>query len=358
MKIIDRYLLRRFLWTLSYAILSFLLVVIFVDMVGNLAKFIDKDVPRAIILKYYLVSIPYILIWVLPIAILLACLFSIGQMARYNEIVAIKTAGVTLNRILRPIFIAGFLISGLAFLFGENVVPASNRQRTQIQDQHLDTGRKRSRNRMNNIYLRDSSGRRIFIHSYSVKRQLATRVSIQTYAGNKIIERIDAQQMKWQDSTWVLLNGFRRHFVDELEQAERFDSTIDSLLDVPPGEIIASNLKPEDMTYRELQVFIREVVHNGSDPKQWLVDYYSKFSLPLASFIMVLFGAPLAANKKRSGAIFGLIISILVWLVYYGATKFFQTLGQVGSIPPVLAAWSANGLFLCAGLLVLFTARK
>jgi len=358
MKIIDWYLLRRFSATFIFAITSFTLVVIFVDMVGNLAKFIDKDVPKAIILKYYIVSLPYILTWVLPIAILLACLFSIGQMTKYNEITAIKSAGIMVRRILLPIFLSGFFVSLLIFLFTEKVVPAGNKARTTIQDKYLNPGKKRALTRMSNLYLRDSSNRRVFIHSYDTKRFIATKVSLQTYKGTTITERLDARQMKWKDGNWILYNGFKRTFNGEAEKALRFKSLKDSLLDITPEEIISSNVNPDDMSYKELHEFIREVVHNGSDPTQWLVDFYSKFSLPVASFIMVLFGAPLATNKKRSGAIFGLIISIIVWLIYYGATKFFQTLGQVGSLPPILAAWSANILFLLVGLMILSMSEK
>jgi len=358
MKIIHVYILRRFAATLLFAVVSFVLVTIFVDMIGNLAKFIDRDVAKTVILKYYLVSLPYILIWVMPIAILLACLFSIGQMARHNEITAIKASGLPTTRILQPIFIAGLLISLVAFVFGEQIVPRSNRQRTKIQEQYLTSGRKRTPTRMNNIFLRDGADRRIFIYAYDTKRAMATKVSIQTYRGNKIVRRVDARQMSWQDSTWVLRNGYSRQFEEDREQAERFRVKENIQLDIKPSQIVQSHLKPEDMSDRELYEFIREVIHNGSDPTPWLVDYYSKFSLPMASFIMVLFGAPLAAYKNRSGAIVGFIISIVVWLVYYGLTKFFQTLGQVGSVPAMVAAWAANAIFFLAGLMVLFLTRK
>ena len=107
MKILDRYLLRRFTISLFFALTGFVLIFVCVDMVGNLSEFIDKDVPRFVIVQYYVFYIPYILTWVLPIGMLLASLFSIAQMARFNELSAMKSAGISLYRILLPVAVLG-----------------------------------------------------------------------------------------------------------------------------------------------------------------------------------------------------------------------------------------------------------
>jgi lipopolysaccharide export system permease protein len=73
---------------------------------------------------------------------------------------------------------------------------------------------------------------------------------------------------------------------------------------------------------------------------------------------MVLFGAPIASNKKRGSAIFGFIVSLFVSFIYYGFNKFIQTLGQTGHLQPLLAAWLANGIFFAAGIWLLIVTRK
>lgn len=337
---------------------AFVLIVIFVDMVGNLAKFIDRDVPKIIILKYYLVYIPYIWILAMPIAMLLASLFSIGQMARHNELIAIKSVGVSLYRILFPLLGMGVLISVSALGFGEMVVPRANQQKSEIESAYLEPGSVRSAARAANVFWRDQIGRRIFISSYDQTTGIAQKVSIQQYRGNQIIERVDAPKMEWQDSTWALLNGYRRIFTDDAEVAIPFDRFHDPNLDITPEKILQTRVQPEDMSYNELKFFANEVKRNGGNPNRWLVDLYFKTSIPFANFIMVLFGAPLASNKKRSGAIFGVLISLFISFIYYGFNKFIQTLGQNGNVEPLLAAWLANGVFFVAGACLMMFTRK
>lgn len=356
MKLLDWYLLRRFSVVLIYAILSFLLVVIFVDMVGNLAKFIDKSVPKLVILKYYLFSIPYIVILILPISMLLASLFSLGQMAKYHELTAIKSVGVSLYRILFPILLLSFFISLISLQLNNNLVSASNQKKTVISERFLNPSKKRSS--QNNLFWRDSQNRRVYIGRYDHRSQTAHKVSIQKYSGNQIVERIDAKKMKWQDQSWVLYNGFKRTFSHDREEARPFETYTDHFLDFNPEQLLSNRVAPEDMSYQELREFINEVLKNGGDPKRWLVDLHFKFSMPFAGFIMVLFGAPLASNRKSSGAIVGIIISVLIWVIYFAVTRFVQTLGQIGTLKPMIAAWSPNVIFVTIGLILLIHTKK
>ncbi len=357
MRILDWYTLRRFCFTLFYALLSFPMIVIFVDMVGNLSKFIDKEVPLAVIIKYYIFYIPYLIILVLPIAMLLASLFSLSQMANHNELTAIRSAGISLTRILIPLFIFGLLISIFALGFGEKIVPSANQEKTKIEDEYIETVR-RTKTSMTNIFWRDSINRRVFIGDFNSVNKTARKISIQKLNNNQIIERLDARSMKWEDSTWVLRNGYRRTFSDTKEEAIPFEELEDKFLDFKPEQLENFYTDPNDMSYAELESFIHEVRRNGGNPKKWLVDLHFKVSIPFANFIMVLFGAPLAARRNRGGAIFSLIISILVCLIYYGLTRVVQTLGQTGVMPTVFSAWFANGLFLVAGIGILLFGRK
>ncbi|MFQ5753308.1 MAG: LptF/LptG family permease [bacterium] len=358
MRILDWYILRRFCIILIYALLLFIFIVIFVDMVGNLGKFIDRNVPKIIILKYYVFYTPFIVFLVLPISMLLASLFSIGHITRYNELTAIKSVGISLYRILGPILGFGFFVSFLALGFGEMIVPAANQGKRNIENDYLEIARKRNPTKASNIFWRDKLNRRIFIGHYDNRNKTAQKVTIQTYIGNQIVERLDAPRMKWQDSTWVLQNGYKRKFSHGKEEAIAFDILPQANIDIKPEQLVQSQVQPEDMSFSELKIFTNEVKANGGNPDRWLVDLYFKISIPFANFIMVLFGAPLASNKKRSGAIFGFIISLFVCFIYYGSNKLIQTLGQNGHLSPLFAAWFTNGIFFTTGLLLLFITRK
>lgn len=358
MRILDLYILRRFIITLLFALISFILIVIVVDMVGSLDKFIDKNVPNAIIAKYYILYIPFIIILVLPVAMLLSSLCSMGQMARYNELTAMKSVGISINRILMPILIFSVLVSLFALFFAEKVVPPANQEKTSIKNNYLESFSKHIKTRITNLFWRDKMDRRIFIGYYDSREKMAHKVSIQKYSENEIIERIDAPKMKWEDSTWVLFNGYKRLFSGKNEKAIPFKTLPDHNIDFIPEQLAESQKNPEDMSYSELKKFIHEVIKNGGDPDRWTVDLHLKISIPFANFIMVLFGAPLASNKKRSGAIVGFMISLVICFIYFGFTKFTQTLGHNGTLTPVLAAWGANGLFFISGIFLLVVTKK
>lgn len=358
MRILDWYILRRFGLTLLYAILSFILIVIFVDLVGNLGKFIDKDVPKFVIVKYYVFYIPYIVMLALPIAMLLSSLFTLGLLSKYNELTAIKSVGISLYRILLPVWLFSTLISLSALTLGELIVPGANQEKTRIDKQFLERSRSLTPNRVSNIFWRDKMNRRLFIGHYENRQKVAHKVTIQKYQGSQIVERIDAPKMQWRDSTWVLMNGYKRTFTNNQELAVPFDSYVDHNIDVRPEKLLQVRIEPEDMSFAELQTFSKEVKRNGGDPNKWLVDLHFKISIPFANFIMVLFGAPLASNKNRSGAIFGFMVSLLICFIYYGSNKFVQTLGHNGILSPLMSAWTTNAVFFAAGLLLTIKTRK
>ena len=357
MRILDRYILRRFLSTLGFAVLAFVFIVVFVDMIGNLGKFIDKNVPQKIILKYYLYNIPYILVLALPIAMLLASLLSIGQMTKYYELTAIKSVGVSLYRILFPLFLLSIVISFVALAIGELVVPPTSQEKTKITNAYLESRFARSPTTVTHIFWRDKLDRTLFIGRYDTRQKLAHKVSIQSFEGNEVVERIDAPNMEWEDGGWVLRRGYRRVFKEGEEKAEPFDRLRDENIDVEPERIAQSKVKPDDMSYDELKVFTSEVLRNGGDPNRWLVDLNFKLSIPFANFIMVLFGAPIASSRKH-GAIFGVIISLISCFIYYGSNTMIKTIGHNGDLPPFLSAWLTNGVFLVAGFVILLVTRK
>jgi len=354
MKILDIYISRRFLSVLLFALIAFISIYIIVDLIEKLDQFMGKDVPKIIILKYYFYSLPYTIILILPVAMLLASLFSVGQMARYNELVAIKSSGIPLYRILLPIFIIAIFISVFAIFFGENIVPIASIKREEINSTYLEKYKHRSRIRLKDIHIRDSFDRRISIHRFDVNRNIAQQIHIREFDGLTIIVRIDAEKMIWEDGKWVLLKGYHRRFLpDGQEQAAPFDRLEMPNLNIDVEKLLIMQKKPEEMSYKELKSFIAEVVRNGGDPDRWLVDLYLKFSFPFANFIIVLFGAPLSAKKQRSSAGVGFGISLAICFFYFGIVKTAQTLGHNGTIPPIVAAWLANVIFGVGGFGIL-----
>lgn len=358
MKILDRYLLKTYIFTLLFTLFAFICIFVIVDLVDRLREFLNHEVPRSIILNYYLFYVPYIIALILPITVLLSALLSVGKLARVNEIIAMKSAGLSIKRILLPLFIFGFLLSLFMIYFGERVVPFTNQRMFNIERENLGK-HTHLEMRRNNIYFRDPQFQHwIFINHYDPRLNKANRVSIQDLENNRLLSRIDAQQMIWKDSTWVFINGTQRKAITKNEfEYTRFDSLHFNQISFLPEDFAKVQKKHEEMTYTELEKFIEEVAQNGGEPQTWLVDLYLKIAFPFANFIILLFGAPLAANKNRSGKALGFGISLFVAFFFFGIIKTGQTLGHNGVLPPFIAAWLGNFIFLGASAFILFKVK-
>lgn len=345
MKLLDQYILKRFLGTQVFALVAFSVIFIVIDLVGFLDKFIDQRVSTVVVFKYYFFYLPYIIVLTLPVATLLASLFSVGQLARYNELVAMQASGLSNYRILTPLFILGMITSLLAAYAGERLVPYTNQQKKEIYETYVNKARRKTVAQTKDITLQIGQNRWLLVGFFDPNTNTAFKVSIHQYGQNRLLTRQDAPQMIWDNGRWIMTHGLERNFRDGQEYAQHFDSLDVSDIRLKPQDIARVQKKAEEMSYWELQRFIREVRRTGGNPNRWLVDLYLKLSFPFANFIIILFGAPLASRKTRSGTALSFGISLFVCFLYFGIIKVGQTLGHNEALPPLLAAWMGNILF-------------
>lgn len=374
MRLLDRYIARKFLFVLGFAVVAFISIFIVIDLVERLSDYIDRDVPGLVIASYYFYFVPYIVVLMFPIAMLLASLFSIGQLSKHNELTAMKASGISLYRILAPVLLLGLFLSLGMMLFAEEVVPVANQRKAEIKDHYIDRLPQNLPARLSNIYLQDHfeaspaaaaqpaatsrRSRRVFIGFYNAEAKTAEKVSIQDYDSVFIVHRIDANTLHWRDNNWHAVHGYERTFANGSEVATKFDTLPLANLFFTPEVLTKVQRDPEEMSYRELQAFIRELTNNGGNPERWLVDLYLKISFPFANFIIVLFGAPLAVGRLRSSGAVGVALTLVIAFLYFGTVKTGQTLAQNGTFEPMFGAWMGNAIFLVAGIFVLIRARK
>jgi lipopolysaccharide export system permease protein len=357
-KVLDRYILRRFLFILFFALFAFICIFLIVDSIERLDVYIDEKVPSLVVVQLYVYYLPYIIVLALPVAMLLASLFSVGNLARKNEIVAISASGVSLYRTLAPLLLLALFISLGAYYFGEHVVPQASSKRAALIDQYLEKKREAWRKRINNVYMRDSQNRLISMRAFDAARSTGHTVSIRRFEGLELRYRLDCRSMSWEDSVWVLRQGVERIFREGQESVNTFESKKLTDENLRPQDFAQVLKKPEEMSYQELKAFIAEVKLNGGNESHWLVDLYLKIAIPFANFIIVLFGAPLASPKRRGGGAAGFGISLVICFVYFGLVKVCQSFGQNGVLPPLFAAWFANGLFAAWAIYIFVRTQK
>jgi lipopolysaccharide export system permease protein len=361
MKIIDRYLIKQFLLTIIFGLLAFTLIFVVIDMMENLDDFIDQNVQLIIILNYYLVFIPEIIKLITPVAVLFAALFTAGKAANLSEITAIKASGVSLFRFMLPFLITTLFVALLSIYFAGYVVPHANTVKVNLERKYLNRGFVFMGS---NIFFKDSPTKIVNIAYFDNTQNQAHRVSIQEFDianPTVMISRVDANTMTY-DSTarnWVVEYGAKRFFSSSKESASYFNQLTISDLNFHPEDLASKQQKPEEMNLDELKRLINSQIREGTDPKSTLIEYYSRFSFSMASIVVVLFGIPLAATKRRRGGLAVQIgINILVTFVYLVFMKISQAFGKNGALDPMLTAWFANLVFLIAALINLPRMRQ
>ncbi|MFQ5584485.1 MAG: LptF/LptG family permease [Calditrichia bacterium] len=360
MRILDRYIIKKFLTILFYTTMAFIVIFIVVDLIERLDKFLGYGAGSKVLFLYYIFYIPFIIILTLPINMLLSTLFSIGSMAQHNEIIASQSAGVSLYRIIFPVLVLGFIISILCGLTGEWVVPHTNRERLDIYRYEIRKEQRRIISNRQRIAMQDGEGRQIYIGFYDGDKKQARQINVIWVEKNGIVKRMDAKSMVWSDEKngWKLSNITLRNFSDSSEVVTRLDSLWYTDTQIHPEDLMEMQLKPEEMNYSELNRFIDRMFDLGADVRKWLVDLYMKIAYPFSNFIIVLFGAPLAARKRRSGPAVGFAIALLISFIFFLFLRTGQVLGHKGDMAPWVAAWSGNIVFGIGGIIALIRARK
>jgi lipopolysaccharide export system permease protein len=361
LKILDRYILREFSKMVAIGVLAFVVIFITLNMVEKVDDFIDNDVPAHTVAKYYALQVPYIFTLTLPVAVLISALFTIGQMARRNELVAIRASGIRFARTMVPM-VAGGLVASLASLaVAEFVQPHASVVVRSIETGEMRKGSASGGPRIRtNITYRGKDGLVYSTPEYDTKLNTMRDLVVERSQESRLIFRVNAAKATWEDSVWVLSDARVRWFSEDGEvKSETYIARgpLEALRDYP-RDILREQKDPEEMSYRELRRLVQRIDESGGDPARYRVGLAMKLSFPFSSLIVVLIGAPLTAHLRRGGLAVGVGIGLGLAFVYYGFMKGGQALGDHGSLPPLVAAWAGNVIFAVCGVLLTLKAEK
>jgi len=355
LKILDRYLFRQYLSTFVLILIALPFLFLITDLTDNLDGYLARGVPLRAVAVSYLYYIPQLIFFGFPIAALIATVFTIGNMTRYQEITAAKAGGVSFYRLAAPLVLLASVLSVVAIGIGE-VVPLSNQKRAEALGER---DRITTPFRLNLVF-RTEDGRTLSANRVSSLNNEMNQVVLDGLSptGDYRIQQSANSAIYYPDEGWVLNDGHVR-WIDESGELAVFSFGAMQLRDLRerPEELLATAKEADEMRYSELERFIGTIERSGGDSSEYRVNLAQKISLPLALFVIVLFGAPLATSSKRGGTAFGVGISLVVTMVYLMMFKVGEAIGISGAIHPLVAAWAPNAFFLLAALVLLWRVR-
>jgi lipopolysaccharide export system permease protein len=357
-RILDRYVLGEFLRSAGLGLVAFVAIFTVVDIFEKIDIFIDNHARAADIALYYVYKLPYVAALVLPIALLLGALLSLGQFQRQNELAAMTTSGVSLFRILGPVLAASAVISVASFAFTEIVVPPTHARREEIFAQKIKKRRRPAAQSQTNLSYLGRGGRIYTARLYDAPRRRLKDLVVQDVSGNRLRRRLDAREADWDGAQWVMKDGYLRVFTNEGEQVLPFRRYVDSAIVEGPADFSKREADPFNMNLLQLRRYIERVRESGGRAQKYLVEAHLKVSFPFINLIIVLVGTSVGVRIRRGHRALGMGLALAISFTYYGFLRVGQALGHNGSLPPLLAAWIGNLVFLAVGATFLHRANR
>ncbi|MCB9358018.1 MAG: LptF/LptG family permease [Calditrichaeota bacterium] len=358
MTLLDRYIVSAFARSFFFAMIAAAVIFVTIDLVEHLDKFVDAQVGFDLISRYYLLYIPFIVYLTIPVGVLLATLFTIGGFVYRNELTAMQASGVSLWRILVLLLLVVAPLAGGVWVLGENVVPRINFERKELYRVEVRKGKGSASSRQGRIYLQTSPTEFLKMESYDPKLRTGYQVQLQLVENGRVVTQINADSLSYREGLWTLLNAERTDFMDRSVSMNRIESLARPDFQFTPDDLIRVNIEPDEMSYKDIQSLINRLQAAGIRGARWSVDLAFKFAQPFATFIIVLFGVPFAAFRRRGGLVLGFGLSLLVCFVYFGFQQVGKILGYGGELSPFWAAWIGNIVFGFIGLALVWRAPK
>jgi len=358
MRLLDKYVVGEFLKFFVLSLIAFLLIFTVVDLFEKVDKFIDKHVALTVILRYYLFDAPNTVVLMTPVALILSCFFSIGGLARHNELLAIRSSGISIVRILLPIFVCGLVSVGTILAVSEVIVPYTNHIKIGVWKEEIEKEPEKS-NKLWNLYYVGKKNSYYQIKSFDPARKIMAKPTIiWKNRDGDIYQRLDADAAVWNEG-WTFLDVYFRQIDAEGNERVSHHDTFSLLtIEEVPQDFEKPQKTPEEMNFRELREYVERLRRRGSDFVRYLVELHFKVSFPFANFIIVLFGAALATNLRKTGFAVSFAISLFICFIYWGTIQTSRSMGQNGILPPVAAGWLPNIIFLSGALYLLRKIRR
>ncbi len=351
--LLDIYLLRRFFYHFALMMTVFVFLFetfTFFELLDDIAR---HRVPFLTVVNYFRYLTPYLLYNLAPLGALVAVLVTLGVMSKNNEIVAIKASGISLYRLAIPLLLAGLALAATMLVLDDTYLPYANQRQDALRNQ--------IKGRPPQTYTHPQ--RWIFGENSKIYNYDLFDPAQNLFGGLSVIElnpatfsvrrRIFASRARWSDSQklWVLESGWIRDFSDgTVARYERFNAAAPEELTEPPSYFNREIRQAFQLSWRELRRYINDLHKAGFDVSNLTVQWHVKIAFPLIAPISMLLAIPFAFLVGTRGAVGGIAIGLLIGIIYWSLARLLDAMGGVGQLPPFLAGWSPDLIFLFLGL--------
>lgn len=348
-KLLDWYIIKKFIGTYIYAIALIISISIVFDFNEHMAKFVTYHAPwRAIIFDYYANFVPYFANLFSPLFVFIAVIFFTSKLAGNSEVIAMLACGTSFKRLLRPYMLSAAIIALVNFYLGAYVIPHGNIIRQDFEVKYKNKSKNTS---AQNVQLQVSPGVIAYIQSYDNLTKRGYGFSLDKFEKKKLVSHMTANIVQYDTIAderyhWKVINykirtlkGLREHIESGYE--------LDTLILMEPMDLVFSRGQQETLTSPELLRYISKQKDRGSsNVVQYEVEYHKRIATSFASFILTVIGASLSYRKRKGGMGLYLGIGLALSFTYILLQTISATFAINAGTPPILSAWIPNILYV------------
>ncbi len=357
-KIIDWYIISKYLGTFLYTLTLFIIIIIIFDLSEKLDDFLSANLTFwQVISLYYAGSIPYYVNMLSPLINFIAVIFFTAKMADQTEIVPILSGGVSFNRFLQPYFVSAFIIFAFNLASNLYILPYTNRLKNSFENTYV---KKNDPSTKINIHMRLDENTYIYMDNFDNKTMIGNKFNLDNFKGDVMTKKVVAEKVSYDSVKRVWrLNNYSTRYINGLKEklvAGPYGSLKDTVLDMRPDDFSAYDNIFENLSNKELSEKIRkEKVRGTGVENDLLFERYKRWLSPLSAFVLTLIGVALSSRKVRGGVGLPLGIGILLSFGYIVLGQFAKMFSLKGGISPLLSVLAPTLIF---GLLGYYLLRK
>lgn len=359
LKILDRYIIGKFLSTYVFAIAMIIVIVVIFDYVEKADNFLQYKAPmKEIIFDYYLNFIPFFVNQFSGLFTFIAVIFFTSRLAYQTEIIAILSAGVSFKRLMWPYFVGALIISAFSLTLNLWIIPISQRKVVSFEQMYL---KKRQNNQFDkHIYRQVEPGLYLYLRSYSGEGKAAFFV-LEQYEDGSMTSSLEAASatLDFETSRWKAPRYTQRKFDENSVEVYTQHRNLDTLINIDRSELGRVNEIVKAMNIDELNEFLDQQRMKGSDMINFIeVERHARYAYPFSTFILTLIGVSLSSRKVRGGTGAHIGVGVTLCFTYILCSRFFEEFARGGSLDAGLAVWAPNIIFLVVSIYLYFKAPK
>ena len=358
MKIIDWYILKRYLATFFVMLIMFIPIGIVIDVSEKINKILAKKVPFLKVAAYYGDFTIYFANMLFPILLFLSVIWFTSKLANNTEIIAVLGSGISYTRFLRPYIMGASIVCIIALVMGIFFVPGASKGFNDFRYQYLKNNTETRQSA--EVYKQISDNEYIYVSSYRYSEKIGYNFNLEHFNKNTLVYKINASSIRWneKDSTYTLI-GYNKRTIGAMGDKLESQPEKKFKFNFKPDDLTPTIYAAETMSLVELNNFIEKEKDRGSgNINAYYVVLYKKYSIPISAFILTVIAVAVSSMKRRGGMGVNLALGISLAFVYIFVDKVFGTLAEKSAMSPFIAVWIPNFAFGILAIYLLRNARR